>query len=226
MAHKWAALEVGVTICLSVFRLNNTHVHFKTTSPQLFHALFVAGCTFFFNFLTDISLSGACFRTALMVPFQLNLPTMQRMMHTALCFVLSPKGQRKNVPQLRASWEMAWLSHEQDPKSFTSSVTGASRDQMHIGAMYSVRRDGSHKCHGRDSPLGERTNRQSWASTSTESLRYRRCSWAAQPVPAFPARPNSQLNARLRPKTTWKGGERQTGSVSGPATGQTLLFLV
>lgn len=39
-----------------------------------------AGYTFFFNFLTDISLSGACFRTALMVPFQLNLPTVRRKM--------------------------------------------------------------------------------------------------------------------------------------------------
>lgn len=30
--------------------------------------------TFFRSFLIEISLSGACFRTALMVPFQLNLP--------------------------------------------------------------------------------------------------------------------------------------------------------
>lgn len=30
--------------------------------------------TFFRSFLIEISLSGACFRTALIVPFQLNLP--------------------------------------------------------------------------------------------------------------------------------------------------------
>lgn len=64
---------------LQCFRCRKTEQHYTFKNKELIlpsiiyliHTLH----TFFLSFLIVISLSGACFRTALIVPFQLNLPT-------------------------------------------------------------------------------------------------------------------------------------------------------
>lgn len=54
--------------------MNLKHYGKKFTRPKEIKKAMLHS-TFFLSFLIEISLSGASFRTALMVPFQLNLPT-------------------------------------------------------------------------------------------------------------------------------------------------------
>ena len=70
-------------------------VHFRMKNS--FSPAYVPRCTghtFFLNFLIAISLSGARFRIALIVPFQLNLPAIQRTACKACVFVVLPATRR------------------------------------------------------------------------------------------------------------------------------------